>query len=106
MDTKTPYLVVISLITWQSWIHCLKLTPYTCKSSFITVCMISLKQVCATSFNPGPHCASQICSRAAIRIVFNNSIVQLFFTSNRYVIVIDLACSMKSLFPKLFLDTW
>ena len=61
-------------------------------------------QVCTTSFNPGPHCASQICSRAAIRIVFNNSIVQLFFTSNRYVI--DLACSMKSLFPKLFLDTW
>ena len=64
----------------------------------------NLEQVCATSFNPGPHCASQICSRAAIRIVFNNSIVQLFFTSNRYVI--DLACSMKSLFPKLFLGTW
>ena len=24
MDTKTPYLVVISLMTWQSWIHCLR----------------------------------------------------------------------------------
>ena len=47
----------------------LTVDPFMDKEEIRGEFLISVEQVCATSFNPGPHCASQICSRAAIRIV-------------------------------------